>query len=177
MSSGLSTHVGHSCQNGILTWFGIETAIMVSYICSQEKPDERMHKQPKSNMPLKILLSWGYSKQHYNEASVNVLADLDQPEVIRLFSCSAQMSMKCFMLINLKLLTLAKSFLQSLSRLSMQLSPLINIKMPLIVGIFIFISRENFMFSWVEHEKSHNLRAWVFCICPKHPFFFIVWHM
>ena len=78
---------------------------------------------------------------------MNVLADLDRPEVIRLFSCSAQMSMKCFMLINLKLLTLAKSFLQSLSWLSMQFSPLINIKMPLIVGIFIFISRENFMFS------------------------------
>ena len=27
-------------------------------------------------------------------------------------------------------------------------------KMPTIVGIFIFISRENFMLSWVEHEKS-----------------------
>ena len=26
--------------------------------------------------------------------------------------------------------------------------------MPTIVGIFIFISRENFMLSWVEHEKS-----------------------
>ena len=26
-------------------------------------------------------------------------------------------------------------------------------KMPTIVGIFIFISRENFMLSWVEHEK------------------------
>ena len=27
-------------------------------------------------------------------------------------------------------------------------------KMPTIVGIFIFISRENFMFSRVKHEKS-----------------------
>ena len=27
-------------------------------------------------------------------------------------------------------------------------------KMPTIVGIFIFISRENFMLSWIEHEKS-----------------------
>ena len=27
-------------------------------------------------------------------------------------------------------------------------------KMPTIVGIFIFISRENFMLNWVEHEKS-----------------------
>ena len=27
-------------------------------------------------------------------------------------------------------------------------------KMPTIVGIFIFISRENFLLSWVEDEKS-----------------------
>ena len=27
-------------------------------------------------------------------------------------------------------------------------------KMPTIVGIFIFISREIFMLSWIEHEKS-----------------------
>ena len=36
----------------------------------------------------------------------------------------------------------------------MKFSLLINMKMPTIVGIFIFISRENFMLSWVEHEKS-----------------------
>ena len=27
-------------------------------------------------------------------------------------------------------------------------------KMPTIVGIFIFISGENFMFNWVKHEQS-----------------------
>ena len=33
-------------------------------------------------------------------------------------------------------------------------------KMPTIAGIFIFISRENFMLSWVEHEKKfYNLGA------------------
>ena len=42
-------------------------------------------------------------------------------EVIKLFSCS--------------------------SKLSMKFSLLINMKMPTIVGIFIFISRENFMLS------------------------------
>ena len=36
----------------------------------------------------------------------------------------------------------------------MEFSMLINMKMPTIVGIFVFISRENFMLSWVEHEKS-----------------------
>ena len=30
----------------------------------------------------------------------------------------------------------------------------IKMKMPTIVGIFIFISRENFMLIWVEHEKT-----------------------
>ena len=31
-------------------------------------------------------------------------------------------------------------------------------KMPTIAGIFIFISRENFMLSWDEHEKKfYNL--------------------
>ena len=32
--------------------------------------------------------------------------------------------------------------------------PLINIKMPTIVGILTFMSRKNFMLSLVEHEKS-----------------------
>ena len=38
---------------------------------------------------------------------------------------------------------------------------LINMKMPTIVGIFTFISGENFMFSQVEHEKKnvYNLGA------------------
>ena len=35
----------------------------------------------------------------------------------------------------------------------MKISLLINMKMPTIVGIFIFISNENFLLSWVEHEK------------------------
>ena len=45
------------------------------------------------------------------------------PKVIKLFSCSTQLSMK--------------------------FSQLINMKMPTIVGIFIFISREIFMLSYV----------------------------
>ena len=56
------------------------------------------------------------------------------PKVIKLFSCP---------------------------QLSMKISQLINMKMPILVGIFMFISRENFMLSWVEQEKSFimNLRA------------------
>ena len=35
----------------------------------------------------------------------------------------------------------------------MKISLLINMKMKIIVGIFMFISRESFMLSQVEHEK------------------------
>ena len=44
----------------------------------------------------------------------------------------------------------------------MKFSLLIDMKMPTIVGIFIFISRENVMPSWVEHEKSFITSGLVF---------------
>ena len=37
------------------------------------------------------------------------------PEVIKLFSCSTQLSMKSFLLLNLKLLTTANSFLLNIA--------------------------------------------------------------
>ena len=52
------------------------------------------------------------------------------PEVIKLFSYTTQLSMKIFLLI--------------------------NIKMPTVVGILIFISRTNFMLSSALQEKSLN---------------------
>ena len=66
-------------------------------------------------------------------------------EVIKLFSCSTQLSMKFVLLINLKLLTIANSFLLNIAEHENSL--LINMKMPTIVGIFIFISRKIFMLS------------------------------
>ena len=36
----------------------------------------------------------------------------------------------------------------------MLFSPHLNVKMPTIVGILTFMSRKNFMLSWIEHEKS-----------------------
>ena len=50
------------------------------------------------------------------------------PEVIKLFSCSAQVSMKFFLLI--------------------------NVKMPTIVGILTFISRKNSILVLPEPEKK-----------------------
>ena len=58
--------------------------------------------------------------------------------------------MNFFLLINLKLLTIANSFLLNIAEHENFSA---NMKMPAIVGIFIFISRENFMLSWVEHVK------------------------
>ena len=49
--------------------------------------------------------------------------------------------MKVSLLINMKMQIL-------------KMSLLINMKMSTFVGIFIFISIENFMLCWVEHEKS-----------------------
>ena len=39
---------------------------------------------------------------------------------------------------------------------------LINVKMPTIVGILAFMSRINFLLSWVEHEKSFITSGLVF---------------
>ena len=58
----------------------------------------------------------------------SLLNVVDWPEVIRLFSCSTQMSMNIFLLINVKMPTI---FL------------LINVKMPTIVGILTFMSSSN----------------------------------
>ena len=56
------------------------------------------------------------------------------------------MSMKFVMLIDLKILTIANSFLLNIAEheniFIMKFSLLINMKMPIIFGIFIFISRE-----------------------------------
>ena len=86
------------------------------------------------------------------------------PEV-KLFSCSTQLSMKFLLLINLKLPTIANSFL--LNKAEHEIFSANKYENANFVGIFIFISGENFMLSWVEHEKSfitsgpdHNKRMW-----------------
>ena len=65
------------------------------------------------------------------------------PKVIKLFSCSTQLSTK-FQL---------KKFL-ALSLSDVGFIMLINVEMTTIVGILTFMSRINFMLSRVEYEKS-----------------------
>ena len=84
------------------------------------------------------------------------------PEVIKLFSCSTQLSAKFQLLIKLKYLQMKKFLALSFSDAVFIM--LINVKMPTIVGILTFMCRINFVLSWVEHGKSfiNNLgaRSW-----------------
>ena len=67
------------------------------------------------------------------------------PGVIKLFSCSIQLSMKFYMLVSIKI-SRNWTFLGS-DKPRMLFFSLINVKMPTIVGILTFISRKNFMLS------------------------------
>ena len=66
-------------------------------------------------------------------------------EVIKLFSCSTQLSMKFQLLIKIKTPTNKECFALSLTYAVF--SMLITVKMPTIVGILTFISRINFVLS------------------------------
>ena len=126
-----------------------------------------------------------------------------RPEVIKLFSCSAEHEFcpayksQITNNSNFFLLNIAEHEIFSANKyeneifsanmsmkfsllisMSMKFSLLINMKMPTIVGIFIFISRENFMLSWVEYEKSfitsgpeninsYTSEVWGIC-CDRH---------
>ena len=81
-------------------------------------------------------------------------------EVIKLFSCSTQLSTKFQMLIKLKYRQMMKFFALSLSDVVFIM--LINIKMPtIVVGILTFMSRIHLVLNGVEYEKKfYNLWAW-----------------
>ena len=81
--------------------------------------------------------------------ALSIRTEIPGPKVIKLFSCSTQLSMKFVLLINLKLLTIANFFLINIAEHeNFSANKYEN------AIIFIFISSENFMLSWVEHEKS-----------------------
>ena len=67
------------------------------------------------------------------------------PRVIKLFSCSTQLSTKFQLLIKTKIPTKKKFLALSLSDVVFIM--LINVKMPTIVGILTFMSRINFVLS------------------------------
>ena len=61
---------------------------------------------------------------------------LKEPEVIKRLSCSTQLHMKFVLLINLKLLTIANSFLPNIAEHKIYL--LIDMNMLSIVGMLVF---------------------------------------
>ena len=72
---------------------------------------------------------------------------------MKLFSCSIQLSRKFKLVI--KLLKQPKSTeISGLNHKSLSFILLINVEMLTNVGILTFMSRINFMLSWVEHEKK-----------------------
>ena len=74
------------------------------------------------------------------------------PDVIKLFSCSTQLSMK-FQLFQKKFMLKIKDFSCFFKLSDVVFIMLINVKMPTIVGILTFMSKFNFILSLVEHEQ------------------------
>ena len=76
------------------------------------------------------------------------------PRGYKNISCSTKLSMKVFLLINVKMTTTVGKKKNSCStKLSMELFLLINVKMPTTVGILTFMSRKNGVPGLSEPEK------------------------
>ena len=87
------------------------------------------------------------------------------PEVIKLFSCSTQLSTKFILLINVKMPTIV-GILTIISRINIML---INVKMPTIVGILTIIS--------IINTTSQRLKARNFFICQYLSFYEFVFNL
>ena len=89
--------------------------------------------------------------QHCTSAGFKPRTSPPGPKVIKLFSCSTQLSMKFKFLINTEMAQINPFFW---SRPSEPFILLIYVKMPTVVGILTFIRRINFSLSSAEHKKS-----------------------
>ena len=82
---------------------------------------------------------------------ITILSMCPSPELIKLFPCSTQLSMKFILLRNVKMTTIVVILtIQHLRDLKQNTS--------LLVSILVLMSSSSFMLSWVEHEKS--LQPW-----------------
>ena len=83
------------------------------------------------------------------------------PKDIKLFLCSTQLSTKCILLINVKMPTIVGilTFISMINTTSERLKA----RNSSFVSILVFMSSWNFVFSWVVHEKFHNLRPRCSC--------------
>ena len=98
--------------------------------------------------PNSSLFAWG---SHITTYLFN--SAMTGPEVIKLFSYITQLSTKFQQLIKLKYWQMKTLLALSLSDVVFIM--LINVKMPtIVVGVLTFMSRINFVLSWVEHGSS-----------------------
>ena len=65
------------------------------------------------------------------------------------------------------MLIIIKKFGLYLAHMSLEFFPLINVKMPTIVGILTFMSEKSFNLSSVEHEKSFITSGPVYALFVK----------
>ena len=72
---------------------------------------------------------------------------------MKFFPCSTQLGMRFHILIKTKTLNNDISCFKT-KLLGVVFILLINVKMPIVVGILTFMSRINIIFRWVEHENS-----------------------
>ena len=96
--------------------------------------------------PVKKIVKFNIKNQK-DSPSKWTLCNRAGPEVIKLFSCSTQLSTQFQLLTKPKIRQIKK--LLAFSLLYVVFIMLINVKMPTIVGILTFISRINFVLSYV----------------------------
>ena len=80
------------------------------------------------------------------------------PEVIKLFCCSTQLNMEFSLLTNMKMPIILGIFRYKIRQIFM-LSHVWQERIYFFVSNLRFISRTNFILSWVEHEKSFITRG------------------
>ena len=98
-----------------------------------------------------------YMKKGHGQAQCFGIVGRSSPKVIKLFSCSTQLSMKFSLLIDMKMPTISYLLAEKFS-----CSAMFSKKEFAIVSSFRLISRANFVLSWIEHEKKfYNLGAGV----------------
>ena len=94
---------------------------------------------------IKYIKSFGFCVFSVSFSTVRFKPNKSGPEVIKLFSCSTQLSTKIQLLIKTKIRQIMKFLALSLSDVVLIMH--INVKMPTNVGILIFISRITFVLS------------------------------
>ena len=93
------------------------------------------------------------------------------PEVIKLFSCSTQLSTELILLINIKMPTIVGIF--TFISIIITTSKRLKARNSLCVDILVFINSWNFVLSSVEHEKSLITSRPVLRTCSK--YIIILW--